>query len=368
MKMKKIFIVGAFPKKNKIIYGGIFKSCSLIINSQYFNPFDIYKFDSSQFSQPPPIFIIRFFLALQRLALFFIKIFLKKPNLVLIFCADGFSAIEKGVMIFYCKILNIKTIIFPRAGNLIIQTKKSKIFLRLISFLFNKSDLFLCQGLDWYIFAKEDINFNPKKIKIINNWTATPELLKIGKERVVKRELIEVKILFVGWVEKSKGILNLLDAILSLVVKGYPINLVIVGNGSLQKSILEFIKTNKLENNVKLVGWKNNSYLNNLYKNSDIFVLPSFKEGMPNALIEAMASGLPSITTSVGLIPNHIRNNIDALIINPNNTIELELALERLLNNLDLRLSLSRNAVKTSEHKFGINQLQNLSIAINEII
>ena len=91
-------------KKNRIIYGGILKSCSYIIKSEFFNSFDIYKFDSSQITNPPPTFIIRLFLSLKRLLSFFIKILLQKPNVVLVFCSDGWSAIEKGLMLYYCKI------------------------------------------------------------------------------------------------------------------------------------------------------------------------------------------------------------------------------------------------------------------------
>ena len=368
MKLKKVFIVGSFPKKNRIIFGGILKSCSYIIKSEFFNFFDIYKFDSSQITNPPPTFIIRLFLSLKRLLSFFIKIPIQKPNVVLVFCSDGWSAIEKGVMLLYCKVFDIKTVIFPRAGNLIIQTKESKTFHALISFLFNYADLFLCQGLNWDIYARDVIKMGSEKIKTINNWTATSELLEIGRERIVKKDFLKVKILFVGWVEKDKGILDLLNVINSLVNKGHPIFLDVVGDGSLKYFILDFLKKNRLESNVKIVGWKNSLELNEFFKNSDIFVLPSHKEGMPNALIEAMASGLPSITTSVGLIPNHIKNEIDALIVNPKNIIELELAIEKLIKDFNLRLFLSNNAIKTSEEKFGKNQLQNLSNVINDLI
>ena len=66
-------------------------------------------------------------------------------------------------------------------------------------------------------------------------------------------------------------------------------------------------------------------------KSSDIFILPSWQEGMPNALIEALACSLPSIVTSVGAIPDYLKNLESSLLIPPKDVAELEAAIEELI-------------------------------------
>ena len=78
-----LLIVGSFPKRQ--IFGGIQQSCKLIINSHFFSNIKLIQFDSSQTSNPPPTFLIRFFLAFFSLIRFVNKIFTHNPKVTLIF-------------------------------------------------------------------------------------------------------------------------------------------------------------------------------------------------------------------------------------------------------------------------------------------
>ena len=128
MIKEKIIIVGAFPKANKEIYGGILQSCKIILDSSLSKNFNLITIDSTQISNPPPNLIIRFFYALKRIAEFSYKLIIERPKVALIFTSDGFSAVEKGFMCFITSFTNCDSMIFPRAGNLIYQTKNSKVF------------------------------------------------------------------------------------------------------------------------------------------------------------------------------------------------------------------------------------------------
>mgnify|MGYP006983862542 FL=1 len=109
-----------------------------MINSKYLDEFDIIKFDTSQISNPPPGILIRAVLALIRLFKYIFMLLTKRPRYVLVFCSDGASAIEKGIMILFSKSLGINSLIFPRAGNLMNQTKKNLLFYSVIKSLFKK--------------------------------------------------------------------------------------------------------------------------------------------------------------------------------------------------------------------------------------
>ena len=173
MKKPKLLIVGAFPRSDRRIYGGILKSCSIILKSKISKEFEIITINSSQISNPPPNFFIRSILAFNRIINLFFKLISFRPDASLIFSSDGSSAIEKGLMILICNSFKSKTLIFPRAGRLIHQVENSKLMFKIIRSLYSKSSIFLCQGKKWEKFALNILKIEKKKVKILNNWTAT---------------------------------------------------------------------------------------------------------------------------------------------------------------------------------------------------
>ncbi len=365
-KLKKLLIVASFPTKTRNIVGGIERSSRILKDSKWFNDFELIKFDTSQISHPPPNLFIRFILAILRLFRLVYTLIFNRPRTILIFCSDGFSALEKGTMILLSKLFFVKSLIFPRAGNLMIQTKKNKLFKTLIKLLFRTSDLFLCQGPVWYKYAINDLKVDKARAEIINNWTATSELIKVGKERLISdKESLEI--LFVGWLERQKGI-NELIKVFHKLQKKYEIKIKFIGDGSLKKKIDEYSVKNNLQNYITTLGWVNNDEILKKLKSADIFVLPSWQEGMPNSLIEALAAGLPSICSSVGSIPDYIYHNHNGLLIEPKNQLDLEKNLEKLIEDVDLRKKLSKNAVMIAEKEFSSDvSLKKLSMLIKSI-
>lgn len=109
-----------------------------------------------------------------------------------------------------------------------------------------------------------------------------------------------LKILTVARLIERKGIEYLIDAVSKLKMKMPELSLTIVGSGNM-KSILEEQAMKKMNSDsIRFLGEVPHNELAAIYSSHDIFVLPSFNEGMSNALLEAMASGLPIITTSTG--------------------------------------------------------------------
>ena len=222
---KKLLIVGSFPSKKRQIFGGVNRSCQILLNSSITEEFEVIPFDSSQISNPPPNIFIRSLLATLRLFKLLYVIRKIRPQVSLIFCSDGASALEKGVMLLICKSFKIRTLIFPRARNLVKQTNMSRIFKRIIKNLFNQANVFLCQGPKWEDYARKVLDIKSEKLFIIENWTATPELLRIGRERIISEKQEKIKLLYVGWLEKEKGVMELVNAINLLVEKRYDIHL-----------------------------------------------------------------------------------------------------------------------------------------------
>ena len=365
-KKRRLLIVGSFPKR--IIYGGIYNSCKLIVNSPYFSDFNIILFDSTQISNPAPSIIVRSFLAGVRLFRFIFKLLKTKPEATLIFCSDGASAFEKGVMIQICKSLDIKTLIFPRAGNLINQTNDSRIFRALIRNLFKGSDAFFAQGSRWKSYAIETLKISPNKISIVHNWTAKKEFLEIGQQKIYIKKQEIINFLFVGWLEKEKGVLEILKALKFLDDKKHKYTFTFVGDGKLMRSSRQFIKENNLTHKVFFVGWIKPSEIKNFYIKADVFVLPSWAEGMPNSLIEALSFGLASIVTDVGMICNYLQNNISALILPAKNLDLLQCAMEQLILDNKQREKLSKKGYLISKQYFSTDKgLEKMAKSIKKI-
>lgn len=348
---KKLLIVASFPPKGKKIIGGIERSSRILSESKYIKEFNLIKFDTSQISHPPPKFLIRLFLATIRVFRFILNIILHRPNSALIFCSDGWSALEKGIMIIICRIFCVKSLIFPRAGNLITQTHNNIYFRRIIRFLFSKANFFLCQGPTWHTYALNDLFMDKSRVAIINNWTATQEIINVGKNRIINNNINSLEILYVGWLEKQKGINELLHSCNDLI-SDYNINMKFIGDGSLRNNIETYSIEKNIQKNISLLGWLDDEEIISNLKKADIFVLPSWHEGMPNSLIEALASGLPSISTSVGIIPDYIIDNYNGLLVHPKNQLNLKKTIEKTINDVNLRRKISKNGVLLAEKMF----------------
>jgi len=368
-KKNKILIVGSFPNSNqKKIFGGQLTACKILINSKFSKKYRIYKLNSSFFTNPPPNLLIRSLFAGSRLLKFIYKIIINQPQIIIIFVADKLSAIEKGLLILVAKTFNKKVMIFPRAGALINQYMKNKIFKSLIKFTFSRSDIFLSQGKSFQKFAVEELKFSKLNAPVIPNWTSSSVYLSIGNNRKYQARNIIPKILFIGWLEEFKGVREILASALILKQKGYKFKLLLAGDGSYKKNAIEFIKNNKLDKYITLLGWIDKKKKNKILKEADIFLLPSWNEGFPNALIEAMSAGLAGIVSSVGTIPDFLTNEHNILLVRPKITEDIVLSIERLLNDYQLRKKIAQNGYLYAKANFTVdNGLELLSKEIKKL-
>ena len=325
-------------------------SSKLIIESEVFSDYDLILLDSSQNSHPPPTLMHRMFSAVKRIKILLKNLIFKGPDAALIFASDGASAIEKGVMVFMCNLLNTKSLIFPRAGNLVNQTKKSSLFLFFIKFLYRNSSVFLCQGPKWKSYATKILKIKKENTLVINNWTATDPLIEIGEKRNYAQNE-QMKVLFVGWLEDFKGVFELLGAAKILLQSGKNIQFTFVGNGSAMNKAKVFAKESNIEKNIVFAGWKSGDELHEYYKNNNILLLPSWSEGLPNAAIEAMAAGLAVVTTKLD-IPEVFTDHENSILIEPYSELEIYESLERLICDYKLRIEISKKGHQFAKDNF----------------
>jgi len=126
------------------------------------------------------------------------------------------------------------------------------------------------------------------------------------------------KLLSVGRLISAKGVSNLLKAVHTLVDWRKDPKLVIAGEGPLRSPLEKQAVRLRIENRVSFRGFVSQQTLPSLYKECDVFVLPSLYDSRPKVLVEAALSGLPIITTRVGSVSDLVREEETALIVPPN--------------------------------------------------
>lgn len=164
-------------------------------------------------------------------------------------------------------------------------------------------------------------------------------------------------VITLGRLGKRKGTEDLLEAIRHLDKKlPESIHFYLCGDGEVKK-VQKKVKEWKLEHRIAYVGWIDGEQKEELLKHACCHVLPSYKEVMPVSILETMARGIPNICTSVGSIPDIIRDGENGLLISPGDVKALEDSIWELCSNKKLCCLLSENAHKTAEKLFSIEAM-----------
>lgn len=167
-------------------------------------------------------------------------------------------------------------------------------------------------------------------------------------------------IINVASLHPKKGQAHLLDAVKILAEKRNDFKLFLAGEGFLRRKLEEFVKENKLENFVEFLGGLGREDLKHWLCQADIFALSSLWEGLPNAMLEAMASGLPVVATDIGGVPEAIENNQNGVLVPAGDSDALAGGLSGLLDDAALRRRLGENAKITAKNFSWANHLDKL--------
>jgi glycosyltransferase involved in cell wall biosynthesis len=159
-------------------------------------------------------------------------------------------------------------------------------------------------------------------------------------------------VVFTGRLIEAKGLLDLLEAWPLLLREVPDAHLVLVGSGPLEAELRRRAAVPPLAGRVHLAGEVPDvrPYL----RAAKAFVFPSWAEGLPNALLEAMAMGLACVATGIGPIADAVRNGEEALLVPPRSPRELAAALAKILTRPALAVRLGRAARKRVENEFSL--------------
>jgi glycosyltransferase involved in cell wall biosynthesis len=165
-------------------------------------------------------------------------------------------------------------------------------------------------------------------------------------------DINEIKILYVGRLGYRKGILDLIKSAKFVTEKYKNIKFIIIGKGQIENELKNIVNKMDLDQYFNFLGFVDKEKLIDYYHKSAIFILPSYYEGLPTTLIEAMACGMPSIATRVDGVPELIQNGENGVFIPKKSPQHIAKAIIKLLDEDYLREKIGRNASITIQEKF----------------
>jgi glycosyltransferase involved in cell wall biosynthesis len=137
----------------------------------------------------------------------------------------------------------------------------------------------------------------------------------LGAERPVREAAEPLQLAYIGRLAREKGIYEMLQGLRLAKAHGTNARLVVAGNGPELESLKRYAEELRLTAEVTFTGPIFGEEKIRLLASSDVFVLPSYSEGLPYALLESMAAGTPVITTPVGAIPDVVKEREHGLFV-----------------------------------------------------
>jgi len=199
------------------------------------------------------------------------------------------------------------------------------------------------------------LNIKPKQLSLVHNGLNIQEMSFYSREEARKKLNLLEQDLVLGTIANfypAKGLEQLLNAVHMLPNANF--KLVIIGDGNLRAKIEQKISKYNLGQKVLLTGRLDDARRH--LKAFDIYIQPSLKEGFPWAVLEAMGAGLPIIATSVGAIPEIIKDRQNGLLVSPGQPDQLADKIRELTDS-GLREKLGQQAFETVSSQFSLEHM-----------
>ena len=263
----------------------------------------------------------------------------------LVFGTFGLGYWEKLIFSLIIEKRGIRTIFFVRSGHFMESVIAKNYNIPIKRFLMNRISYIGHQGGKWEEFY-DNVRVDKNRLVKILNWIDIQEYSREFKEE-------DTTFLYIGAVVEKKGVRDLIE----IILKYKDLNrykFIIVGGGTLLDELKD--KTKGLDN-IFFKDWLDSDEVIKLYKSSDVLILPSYAEGFPNVISEALNYRLPIISTNVGGISESVKDNFNGLLIEPKNRFQLYKSIRRLGESRELREKFSKNSeeILKSNHSIDIN-------------
>lgn len=240
---------------------------------------------------------------------------------------DKGSALRKGLVILGARLAFVPVVLHLHAAALIeLHAGSSWLVRQAIRLPFRASSTVIVLGRLWRDWLVDVLKINGEKIEVLYNGVPVePTPRRFTNDPGRPR-----KILFLGLLTERKGISDFLHALAMIPAGAPPWQAIIAGNGDIA-GYTAMAQALGLAERTQFTGWVEQKGVRALLAEVDMMVLPSYHEGLPLVILEALGAGAPVICTPVGAIPEVLEHDRDVILIEPGDRAALAAAMAALI-------------------------------------
>lgn len=265
--------------------------------------------------------------------------------------AERLSVFRKGAIIALCRALRIPVVLHLHAAQLHhFYRNLPRLLQVLVRWLFSLPTHCIVLGHAARNFVVDELAVAPEKVSIVINGVPGPTA-----SRRKRQPGTPCRALFLGNLSERKGVSDLLRAIARSDLTAERFILSLAGGGDIA-GYRKLVDDLQIGDRVHFEGWADQEKAAGLMAAADMLLLPSYDEGLPLVILEALANGVAVICTPVGEIPSVLEDGVHAYFVNPGDIAGIADALHRLVHDEALREQLEFNGRAIYEAQFSLSR------------
>jgi glycosyltransferase involved in cell wall biosynthesis len=265
--------------------------------------------------------------------------------------AERLSLLRKSVIVVMCRALGVPVVLHLHAAQLHHFYRALPAPLRALTrWVFSLPASVIVLGTSARRFVTEELHVPGERVEIVINGVPAPNV----RRRKPGRDSTQ-RILFLGNLSERKGISDLLHALARPRFVRSRLEVIIAGGGDVPTYQAK-ARALGVDDLMRFEGWCDQGKVADLLADSDVLVLPSYDEGLPLVILEALAHGVAVVCTPVGEIPSVLTHGVNAYFVPPGDVQGLATGLQEVLRDAELLETLGRNGQALYEQRFSLPQ------------
>lgn len=291
--------------------------------------------------------------AIQDCARFTGSLIKHRPQVTHISTAFGVSFLKHSLCVWIARLGGCRVLLHPRCSITVLYLRRSRLWQWYFRQVIRQTSGVLALSSEWLqlreIVPSCTVYYLPNAI----DQTSYREIAEQRLSQPPKEPPLNV--LYLGYLGRDKGSFDLIEAAKILKSAGAPLKIHLVGeelHEGEKEALFSRVREEDLEDTVVIHPAAYGSDKLAFFREADLFVYPSYHEGLPNAVLEAMACALPVVATRVGGIPDQVQDGGNGLLVDPANPGQLAQALGRLCQDTTLRRKMQRKSFRFAVERY----------------